>query len=79
MTTNLAAHRLGRFYTHSCNHSIITTLFQTYFHILSQSILKIINFILFSALKLTKRNPYESYSVNLSGEKRRKLSVLYLI
>ena len=36
MATNLAALRLGRFFSHSCNHSIITTLFHTYFLILSQ-------------------------------------------
>ena len=70
MATNLVALILGRFYTHSCNHSIITTLFQTNFLILSQiNSKKNINFILFYALKLTNGNLHESYSVSLSGEK----------
>ena len=65
-------------------HAIIQLL-QLYFkHIFLfyvKSILKIINFILFSALKLSKRNPHGSYnSVSLSGEKKRwKVSISYLI
>ena len=35
-----------------------------------ESILKIMNFILFSALKPTKWNPYESFSVSLNGGKK---------
>ena len=56
IANNLVAMRLGRFYTHSCNHSIITTLFQTYLLTLSQINSK--NY-LFHALKLTKCNLHE--------------------
>ena len=52
---------LGRFYKHSCNHSIITTLFQRYLLTLSQINSKNYLFHTFSALKLTKWNLHKSF------------------
>ena len=80
MAISLAALRLGRTslstsllpYTHSWNHSIITTFFQTYFLILSQINSKNYQFhTFFSQTYKVELNPHESYSVSLSGENKR--------
>ena len=58
MATNLAALRLDPFYTHPCNHSIITL--HIYVLILRQIDSKNYQFhTFFSLLKLTKWNPHQ--------------------
>ena len=60
IATNYVAMILGQFYTHSCNLTFITILFQTYPLTLNQSILKLIHFILFFCAQTNKWNKVES-------------------
>ena len=60
-------------------HSIITTLFQTNFLILSQINSKKYQFHTFYALKLTNGNLHESYSVSLSGEKKKTMNSINFV
>ena len=59
-----------------CNHSTITTLFQTYLLTLSQINFKNDLFHYFSALKITTWNP--GYSISLRGEKNTIRSINFL-
>ena len=65
-------------FTHRlCNHSTITTLFQTYLLTLGQINFKNDLFHYFSALKITTWNP--GYSVSLSGEINTIRSIIFFI